>query len=366
MSLMTRSAPVQPFEVTGTIGRAGLTRALRAFPGVNRRRWAVFGGNLLVWVALAVVFGGGAGIVVLAVVAVLAVGAITVATPWTLPLRAGRSLGLDRPATWRFGPDGVRVTGPLGTTEVAWDRVAEVAPGAMLTKAPQVVFTLPPLTADQSAAVAAWRAAPDAPAPAGAVPLHAVPPGGGTAGRIVATGMPTPAQTAAYVHLAASRIVVRRLLLASVAVGLLAAGVFLAGLPRPWTGDHLALAAGVLVGCGVLVGMCVATGVLVSRLLRPLTGRFDRRRIWGDTAPTWWFERDRLGVSAATSAEIPWSRVTGVSVRDEMLVLHLEPHGVIAAPLTAFAPGDAARVVTLARDAGVTVHPSAEPVTAGV
>ena len=47
-------------------------------------------------------------------------------------------------------------------------------------------------------------------------------------------------------------------------------------------------------------------------------------------------------------------------MRDDQLVLTLERYVVIGVPLAAFDEGDAARVVALARSAGVTVDPSAE------
>jgi hypothetical protein len=360
---------VQPFEVTGAMTGRDLTRALLAFPSVNRRRWVVFALCSLAAPVLYLIYRDTFGAVAAALL-VVAVAAVTVGAPWTIPLRGRRLLAAnDGTTVWRFEPSGMRISGPLGTTDIAWDQVAELAPAGVRTLQPQMIFVLPPLAPEEAQAVAAWHAAPGpgrpGPDPAATGPMHvvgtgAMPPGG----RIVARGLPTPAQTLTYQRLLTSNVLNRRTVaFLAVGVGIVAEIVYVVSLPRPYTGEQVGFGVAMFLLAALLTFASFGLSPLTARALRPLTGTRLQRQVWGEDPLTWWFEADRLGVVGPTSAEITWSRVREVLVRDGLLVLRLAPSGIVATPLDAFAPGDAARVVALARAAGAQVNRSAEPAT---
>jgi len=146
--------------------------------------------------------------------------------------------------------------------------------------------------------------------------------------------------------------------------GLLSGVVFLVGLPADLRTDLAWLALVVAVALALLVAGALALGGLLSRLLAPLAGRRLPRQIWGDEPVTWWFEPGRLGIDSRASSAVPWSRVREVRVRAGLLVVVLEPYMIMGVPLEAFAPGDAARVLELARAAGAPLRGSVPPAVA--
>jgi len=148
------------------------------------------------------------------------------------------------------------------------------------------------------------------------------------------------------------------------AAAVLAGAMFVVSVPAGRRADLAPFVPVVMVLVALLVAGALAFGGVLSRLLAPLAGRRLPRRLWGDEPVTWWFEADRLGIDSRASSSVPWSRVREIRVRAGMLVVVLEPHMVLGAPLDAFAPGDAVRVLELARAAGAAVRGSLPAVCA--
>jgi hypothetical protein len=368
--------PVAPFELTATLRRGDLTRALRSFPRVNRRRWLAFAVMSAFWLALLLGSGGGVANAVIFGVLFAVSTVVSLGAPWVVPLRSRQAIGIGREMRWAFGPRGVTLTSSLGSTDIPWTGVADLRAGgdggALLLRGPRMVFALPQgMSPEQAAAVRAWwERSGQAPAEAPAEASVEAPAGAGAGAphpeRVVARGTPTAAQAVALQRMARSLQAPRRLL-ALPGFGALASGVmFFVGVPADRRAELAPIVPVVMLAVALLVAGAIAAGGVLSRLLAPLVARGLPRRIWGDEPVTWWFEPGGLGIDSRASSAVPWSRVRELRLRAGLLVVVLEPHMVLGVPLEAFAPGDAARALELARVSGAPVRGSLPPaVTVG-